>query len=109
MKADFVAKITDDLSSLGKDQNAVSQDHLVEELTPQARLLREMAKEAAVKPVEGDWDIKPHPLLAAAAPTREQFDAEETAPVVVMRNPIAGKQVRARAAQQYHGSIVNCF
>jgi hypothetical protein len=70
-----------------------SNDHLVSELTPQAKLLAEMAKEAALKPVQGDWDIKPHPLLSPAAPTREQFDAEDTAPVVLMRNPIAGKQV----------------
>lgn len=91
MKADFVAKITDDLAKMGKDQDQDSG--LVSELTPQARLLAEMAKQAAVKPIEGDWDIKPHPLIAAAAPTREQFDAEDTAPVVVMRNPIAGHQV----------------
>jgi hypothetical protein len=93
MKADFVAKVTDDLAKVGKDQDC--KEHLVEELTPQARLLREMAQQAALKPVEGDWDIKPHPLLCAAAPTREQFDAEDTAPVVIMRNPIAGKQVCA--------------
>jgi hypothetical protein len=93
MKADFVAKVTDDLAKVGKDQDC--KEHLVEELTPQARLLREMAQQAALKPVEGDWDIKPHPLLCAAAPTREQFDAEDTAPVVIMRNPIAGKQVLA--------------
>lgn len=92
MKADFVARITDDLAKVGKDQN-VQDDHVVSELTPQAKLLAEMAKEATAKPVEGDWDIKPHPLLAAAAPSREQFDAEGTAPVVIMRNPIAGKQV----------------
>jgi hypothetical protein len=91
IKPDMVAKITDDLAQVGKDQD--SSDHLVSELTPQARLLAEMAKEAALKPVEGDWDVKPHPLLSAAAPTREQFDAEDTAPVVLMRNPIAGKQV----------------
>lgn len=90
-----MAKITDDLSHVAKDQD-VREDHLVSELTPQARLLREMAQQAADKPVEGDWDIKPHPLLAPAAPTREQFDAEQTAPVVIMRNPIAGKQVRDR-------------
>jgi hypothetical protein len=91
MKADIVAKITDDLARVGKDQN--EKDHLVSELTPQAKLLREMAQKAASKPVEGDWDIQPHPLLAQAAPTREQFDAEDTAPVVIMRNPIAGQQV----------------
>lgn len=95
MKADIVAKITDDLSQVAKDQDG-KEDHLVSELTPHARLLREMAQQAADRPVEGDWDIKPHPLLAAAAPTREQFDAEQTAPVVIMRNPIAGKQVRDR-------------
>lgn len=93
MKADIVAKITDDLARVGKDQDG-KEDHLVDELTPQAKLLREMAQQAADKPVEGDWDVRPHPLLAAAAPTREQFEAEDTAPVVIMRNPIAGKQVR---------------
>lgn len=94
MKVDIVAEITDDLAQVGKDQD--SNDHLVSELTPQAKLLAQMAQEAALKPIEGDWDIKPHPLLSPAAPTREQFDAEETAPVVLMRNPIAGKQVGSK-------------
>lgn len=94
MQADIVAKITNDLSKLAtKDQD---EAHLVTELTPQAKLLAQLAQDAKAKPVEGDWDIKPHALLVAAAPTREQFDAEDTAPVVIMRNPIAGKQVRKR-------------
>lgn len=98
MKADLVAKIKDDLSRHHKDQDlGQTEDHVVTELTPQAKLLAEMAKQAATKTVEGDWDVKPHPLLLAAAPTREQFDAEATAPVVLMRNPIAGKQVSTSA------------
>lgn len=98
MKADLVARVTGDLASLKEQQqhDCDGGDHLVTELSPQARLLRQLAEEASTKPVDGDWDIKPHPLLVAAAPTREQFDAEHTAPVVIMRNPIGGKQVSGR-------------
>jgi hypothetical protein len=86
-------RVTDDLSRLATRDQDGKDAHLVTELTPQAALLHKLAQEAGRKPVEGDWDIKPHPLLANAAPTRAQFDAEDTAPVCIMRNPIAGKQV----------------
>ena len=91
MKADWIAQITSDVARLGtkKEADAV----VVSSLTPQAALLRKLADEVKGKTVEGDWDVKPHPLLVQAAPTRAQFDAEDTAPVCIMRNPIAGKQV----------------
>lgn len=76
-------------------KSGVAADATVEELTPQARALAAMVEATRGVEVHSDHDIKPHPILAPAAPTRAQFDAEDTAPVVIMRNPIAGKQTIA--------------
>eukprot|EP00879_Flechtneria_rotunda_P006722 GHRR01007062.1.p1 GENE.GHRR01007062.1~~GHRR01007062.1.p1 ORF type:complete len:368 (+),score=129.92 GHRR01007062.1:238-1341(+) len=67
------------------------------ELTPQAAALARMAAEAKCRRDE-DWDIRPHPAIEAAAPTRDQFDEPGTAPVCIMRNPIAGDQEIAGTA-----------
>eukprot|EP00879_Flechtneria_rotunda_P000886 GHRR01001013.1.p1 GENE.GHRR01001013.1~~GHRR01001013.1.p1 ORF type:complete len:385 (+),score=83.84 GHRR01001013.1:3271-4425(+) len=52
--------------------------------------------DAAVTATESDrsadWDVWPHPALAAGAPHRAQFDAPATAPVCITCNPIAGTQ-----------------
>jgi hypothetical protein len=51
-----------------------------------------------------DWDIRPHAMLEAAAPTRQQFDEPSTSPVVVMRNPIAGPLV---SSVTHHAASAN--
>jgi hypothetical protein len=61
-------------------------------LTPQADALARMASSISSCRREEGWDVRPHPVLEAAAPSRAQFDTPATAPVVVMRNPIAGPQ-----------------
>eukprot|EP00882_Tetradesmus_deserticola_P002696 GHRQ01002867.1.p1 GENE.GHRQ01002867.1~~GHRQ01002867.1.p1 ORF type:complete len:384 (+),score=150.50 GHRQ01002867.1:204-1355(+) len=79
------------IESVSKLANlGIKTDSTVEHLSPQAQALARLAAEAKQHRDE-DWDIRPHAMLEAAAPTRRQFDDPETSPVVVMRNPIAGR------------------
>uniref|UniRef100_A0A383W1Y2 Domain of unknown function at the cortex 1 domain-containing protein n=1 Tax=Tetradesmus obliquus TaxID=3088 RepID=A0A383W1Y2_TETOB len=99
MEVDAIANVADDvpdrkqkvrLETVSKLASlSVKADSTVEHLTPQAQVLARMAAEAKQHRDE-DWDIRPHAMLEAAAPTRQQFDEPSTSPVVVMRNPVAG-------------------
>lgn len=81
----------------------VNVDSNVQYLTPQAAALARMAAEAKCGKRDEGWDVRPHPILEPAAPSLQQFEEPGTAPVAVMRNPIAGKQVHTiKSPQRLH-------
>lgn len=95
-QADAQMSIGSDVDDIVKDVHKlnIDVDSNVRYLTPQAAALARMAAQATCGNRDEGWDIRPHPMLEAAGPSREQFDQPGTSPVVVMRNPIAGKQVQ---------------
>lgn len=92
---DVVVSIDPDIADVvkGADHLPVKLDSNVHYLTPQAAALARMAAEATCGTRDEGWDIRPHPMLEAAGPSLDQFEQPSTAPVAVMRNPVAGRQV----------------
>lgn len=81
-----VVKSVGDLGHVVQDQIVCSASH--------AAALARVGSSAQCGDRDAGWDIRPHPILEAAAPTLQQFEHPDTAPVAIMRNPVAGKQVR---------------